>query len=288
MRRWLLIACALSLGQPAPARADGAEFVRDRPFALTLRTGLLHTSDESFDVTWYRPAALGGSAWILHMPRRWLNGLQLYGMAGAEWASLAYREQPMFYQESLSGIHHADVDIDAGVTVGFGGRLSLYDDGRLHVSVFGDGARPLGPSDVTVHALLIDLDGLQVDVAKAVRENASVSFDGRTYRLGLTAGVSFRVSGLRWTPYLTAGWLKYRAEIVFETSDALKETLTAFGVDPGVLAEREIVETNVFLAPGVRLDLTRAWSLEAQALLGRYDGTWVAAGSAGIAWRFGP
>ena len=143
-------------------------------------------------------------------------------------------------------------------------------------------------SDVGVGALLIDLQGFKIDVAKAVREHASVSYEGRTYRVGLTAGVSLRPGRLRWTPYMTFGWLTYRADIRFETNDRLKEALMTFGVDPSVLSDRSVVESNVFFAPGLRLDLSRAWSLEAQGLLGRYDGTWVTAATFGAAWRFGP
>ena len=287
MRRWLFFACALALWPRSEALADDAHGVRDPRFALSLRTGALYTDDDTFEATWYRPATLEGSAWLARAPRRWFDGLQIYGSLGVESASVDYREQPTEYEESLAGIHHADIDVDRGFVLGLGLRGSLYDDGRFRLTGFADASVPAGASDVSVGALLIDLEGLKLDVAKAVRENASVSYAGRTYRLGATAAVGFRSGSLRWTPYVTVGWLRYRAEIGFETNDKLKAALMTFGVDPSVLSERVIVESNVFFAPGVRLDLSRSWSLETQALVGRYDGTWVAAGTVGAAWRFG-
>jgi hypothetical protein len=287
MRKSPFYACVLALGLCAEARADDAHGVRDPRFALSLRAGVLHTDDDTFDATWYRPVTLEGSAWILRGPRRWLNGIQLYGSLGLESADVDYHEQPTDYEEGLAGIHHADISVERVWNLGFGARGSLYDDGRLRVTGFADVGFPTRSSDVEVDALLIDLEGLKIDVAKAVRENAEVSFRGRTYRVGVTAAVSFRAGSLRWTPYMTFGWLRYRAAIGFETNDALKQALMTFGVDPSVLSEREIVESDVFFAPGARLDLSRAWSLETQALLGRYDGTWVAAGTIGVAWRFG-
>jgi len=288
MRRPLLIACALTIGPPPSARADDAHGVDDPRFSLSLRAGILQTDDDAFDATWYRPAILEGSGWILRSPRRWLGGLQLYGMAGLESIDVAYREHPSSYQESLVGIHRADIRVRRGLALGAGARASLYDGGRLRLSAFADLAEPLRASEVEVDALLIDLEGLKIDVAKAVREHASVSYRGRTLRLGLTAAAGFRARGLRWVPYLTFGWLRYDATIAFETNDRLKTALAAFGVDASVLSERAIVESNVFFAPGIRIDLSRSWSLETQALIGRYDGTWVAAGAIGAAWRFGP
>jgi|GEM_PF-2119698 len=287
MRRWLFFACTLAFGTCPEALADDAHGVRDPRFALSLRAGALHTDDDTFAATWYRPATLEASGWTARSKRRWLNGLQAYGSLGLESASVDYREQSSDYQEGLAGIHRADIAVERGGVAGFGARASLYDDGRFRLTGFADAALPIGASDVSVDALLIDLEGLKIDVAKAVRENASVSYAGRTYRLGVTAAAAFRTGSLRWTPYLTFGWLRYRAEIAFETNDKLKEALTTFGVDPAVLSERAIVESNVFFAPGVRLDLNRSWSLETQALVGRYDGTWVAAGTIGAAWRFG-
>jgi len=287
MRKSAFYAGVLALGLCSEARADDAHGVGDPRFALSLRAGILHTDDDTFEATWYRPVTLEGSAWLLRGRRRWLNGIQLYGSLGLESADVDYRERPADYEESLAGIHHADIAVDRGWNLGIGARGSLYDDGRLRVTGFADAGFPLRSSDVEVDALLIDLEGLKIDVAKAVRENAKVSFQGRTYRVGLTAAVSFRAKSLRWTPYVTTGWLRYRATIGFVTNDALKGALMTFGVDPSVLSERAIVESDVFFAPGVRLDLSRAWSLETQALLGRYDGTWVAAGTVGAAWRFG-
>jgi len=287
MRRWFLACFVLGFGA-AEARADDAHGVGDPRFAFSLRAGVLHTDDDLFTATWYRPLTLEGSAWLARSRRRWLNGLQAYGSLGLEWIDVEYHEQPASYDEGLVGIHRADVHVGRGAAFGFGGRVSLYDDGRFRLTGFADVALPAAASDVGVDALIVDLDGLKIDVAKAVRENASVAFTGRTYRLGVTGAFSFRAASLRWTPYVTFGWLRYRAEIAFETNDALKSVLETFGVDPAFLTERSIVESDAFFAPGVRLDLTRSWSLETQALLGRYDGTWVAAATAGAAWRFGP
>ena len=287
MRRRPYFACVLAIGLCSEARADEAHGVRDPQAALSLRAGILHTDDDTFAATWYRPAALEGSLWILRSPRRWLNGFQLYGSAGLESASVDYHEQPTDFQESLVGIHHADIGVDRGWVFGLGARGSFYDDGRFRVTGFADMTAPSRDADVEVGALLIDLDGLKIDVAKAVRENAEVSYGSRTYRVGFTSAVSFRALSLRWTPYVTLGWLRYRADISFETNDALKAALMTFGVDPAVLSERVIVESDAFFAPGLRLDLSRSWSLETQALLGRYGDTWVAAGSIGAAWRFG-
>ncbi|HJV32839.1 MAG TPA: hypothetical protein VJ694_02315 [Patescibacteria group bacterium] len=287
MRRTLIYACVLASALGSEARADDAHGVGDPRFALSLRTGVLHTDDDMFAATWYRPAAFEASAWVLRAPRRWLDGIQLYGSAGLESIDVDYHEAPTEYEEGLAGIHHAGIRVSRGAVLGGGLRVSLYDDGRFRLTGFADAALPYGASDVGVDALLIDVQGLKIDVAKAVRDNASVSYAGRTYRLGLTGAVSFRTGSLRWTPYMTFGWLRYRAEIAFEANDRLKDALATFGVDPSVLSERAIVESDVFFAPGARLDLSRAWSLEAQALVGRYDGTWVAAASAGVAWRFG-
>jgi hypothetical protein len=286
MRRPLLFACALAAHAPAEARSDDAHGVDDPRFALSLRAGILHVDDETFEATWYRPATLEGSAWILRAPRRWLDGFQLYGSVGLESTDVDYRERPGDREESLAGIHHAAVRVERGVAFGFGARVSLYDDGRFRLAAFADLSLPPGASDVEVEALLIDLQGLKIDVAKAVRGNATVDYEGRTFRAGATAAVTLRLGGLRWTPYLTSGWMRYRAEIGFETDDELKDVLTAFGVDHAVLGARVVEESNAFFAPGVRLDLGRAWSLETQALLGRYDGTRVAAGALGAAWRF--
>ena len=287
MRRWLFYA-SFAVLVPAVARADGAESPRDPALAVTLRAGALHTDDATFDATWVRPATLGASGWILRSPRRWLNGLQAYGGLGLEAAWIAYRENPEDYQEGLSGIHRADIAVDAQPSFTLGGRLSLYDDGRFRFLGFGDATFPSDAADVEVGTLLVDLDGLKIDVAKAVRENAEVTFEARTYRLGLTAAATFRGYGRRWTPYLSAGWLRYEATIGFETNPRLDAALVTFGVDPKIFGARTVADSNVFVAPGVRLDLSRAWSLEASALLGRYDGTWVSAGSVGLAWRFGP
>ncbi len=288
MRRPSFFACILATLPSSAAHADDAHAVADPRFSLSLRAGILHTDDAAFDATWYRPAILEGSGWILRSPRRWLNGLQAYGMAGIESVDVDYREDPESYEESLAGIHRAEIEVGRGLVLGIGARVSLYDDGRFRLAAFADAAAPTSASEVGVGTLLIDLQGLKIDVAKAVRENASVTYEGRTYRLGATAAAGFRAWRLRWTPYLTVGWLRYEAAISFETNDALKDALVTFGVDPSVLSERAIVESNVFVAPGLRLDLSRAWSLEAQALVGRYDGTWVAAGALGAAWRFGP
>jgi hypothetical protein len=287
MRPLPFLAGILALGLHAEARADDAHGVDDPRFARSLRAGILHTDDETFEATWYRPATLEASAWILRSPRRFLDGLQVYGSLGAESVDVVYRQRPSDYQEGLVGIHRADIDVERGPVFGAGLRASLYDDGRFRLSGFADLAFQIGTSDVGVDALLIDLEGLKIDVAKAVHENASVSYAGRAYRLGITGAASFRAGSLRWTPYMTLGWLDYRGEIGFETNARLEEALMDFGVDAAVLSDRVVVESNVFFAPGVRLDLSRAWSLETQALIGRYDGTWVAAGTIGAAWRFG-
>ncbi|MEK7545947.1 MAG: hypothetical protein AAB554_02615 [Patescibacteria group bacterium] len=287
MRRPFISACLLALGLRSEAWADDAHGVGDPRAALSMRTGILHTDDDVFGATWYRPVTLEASAWIMRTPRSWMNGLQAYGSLGVESASIDYSERPAYYEEGLAGIHQADIRVGHALALGLGVRGSIFDDGRFRLTGFGDVSLPLGASDVGVDALLIDLEGLKIDVAKAVKQNASVTYEGRTYRLGLTAGASFRAGSLRWTPYLTVGWLRYYAMISFDMNDRLKAALRTFGVDPAVLSERAIVESKVFFAPGARLDLSRSWSLEAQAILGRYDGTWVAAGMAGAAWRFG-
>src|SRR5512135_2795949 len=169
-----LAAFAAALGV-APARADTVQAVSDRAFSLSMRTGVLHTNDGLVDSTWVRPVMLGGTAWIVRARRRYLNGLQFYGMVGLESASMSYSETAAEYEDGLAGIHRADIDIDSGLTYGIGARLSLYDDGRFHVSGFADAALPAGRSKVTVNTLLIDLNGLRIDVAKAVRDDASVT-----------------------------------------------------------------------------------------------------------------
>lgn len=287
MRRRLFFA-SIAILVPTPARGDGAETSRDPALALTFRASALHTDDATFDATWVRPATLGASGWILRSPRRWLNGLQAYGAVGVETAWIAYRENPEDYQEGLSGIHRADIAVAAQASFTLGGRLALYDDGRFRLLGFGDAAFQAGAAGVEVRTLLIDLDGLKIDVAKAVRENAEVTFKASAFRLGFTAAVGFDAGGCRWMPYLSAGWLRYDATLGFTTDPRLDEALRAFGIGSSVFGERVVSNSNPFVAPGVRLDLSRAWSLEASALLGRYDGTWVSAGSVGLAWRFGP
>lgn len=291
MRRTLLaLACAASVfALRRTADADTFQSPRDRRAALTLRSGLVHTSDDLVDATWYRPVMLGGSLWLLRSPRRWFDGLQVYGMLGLESADIAYHEdrEEDVGLEDLYGIHRADIHADLGATFGFGARLSLYDDGRLSVSAFGDAALPSGSSEVEVSSLLVDVGGLKLDVAKAVRENASVTYSGKTYRLGVTVGWSMGSEKRRWTPYLTAGWLSYSAKLAFDVNDRLAQALQTFGIDASVLEPRTVSEDDAFFAPGLRLDFGRSWSLEAQALLGRYDGTWVSAGLIGGAWRFG-
>lgn len=281
-----LAAFAAALGV-APARADTVQALSDRAFSLSMRTGVLHTNDGLVDSTWIRPVMLGGTAWVLRGRRTYLNGLQLYGMVGLESASMSYSETAAEYEDGLAGIHRADIDIAPGLTYGFGARLSLFDNGRFHVSGFADAALPAGRSDVKVHTLLIDLNGLRIDVAKAVRDDAAVTFAGSTIRVGGTAGISLGSGTVRWIPYLSAGWLRYSADIRFGADKKLTDALTRFGVPPDVLNPRLIVEDNPFFAPGVRVDLGRDWSLDAQALFGRYGGTWVAAGLAGASWRFG-
>lgn len=281
-----LAALAAALGS-APARADTVQAVGDRAFSLSMRTGVLHTDDGLVDSTWIRPVMLGGTAWIVRARRNYLNGLQLYGLIGLESASMSYSETPDEYQDGLAGIHRADIDIASGLTFGFGARLSLYDDGRFRLSGFADAALPAGRSKVTVNTLLIDLNGLHIDVAKAVRDDAAVTFSGRTMRVGGTAGVSLGSGWVRWIPYLTVGWLRYSADIRFGADQKITDALKRFGVPPDVLNPRLIAEDNPFFAPGLRIDLGRDWSLDAQALFGRYGGTWVAAGLAGATWRFG-
>lgn len=281
-----LAAFAAALGLE-PARADTVQAVGDRAFSLSMRTGVLHTNDGLVDSTWIRPVMLGGTAWIVRGRRRFLNGLQAYAMIGLESASMTYREEPDTYEDGLAGIHRADIDVETGLTLGFGGRLSLYDDGRFHVTGFADAALPAGRSKVTVNALLIDVNGLRIDVAKAVRDDAAVTFSGRTVRVGVTAGISLGSGTLRWLPYLTVGWLRYTADIRFAADPKLTDALTRFGVPSNVLDPRRIVEDNPFFAPGLRTDIGRDWSLDIQALFGRYGGTWVAAGLAGASWRFG-
>ncbi|HJV33413.1 MAG TPA: hypothetical protein VJ694_05290, partial [Patescibacteria group bacterium] len=256
---FLLAALSATL-MAAPARADTVQAVGDRAFSLSMRAGVLHTDDDLFNSTWVRPAMLGGTAWLVRGRRRWLNGLQAYGLVGLESASISYSESPTDYEDGLSGIYRADIDIATGVTLGFGGRLSFYDDGRFHLSGFADAALPAGSSKVRVNALLIDLNGLRIDVAKAVQDNAEVTFSGRTYRFGGTAGVSLRSHGAVWIPYLTVGWLRYSADIRFGANKKLTDALTRFGVSSDVLNPRRIVEDDPFFAPGVRIDLGRDWS----------------------------
>lgn len=284
---FFLAAFAAALGV-APARADTLQTVEDRTFSLSLSSGILHTNDGQVDSTWIRPIMLGGTAWIVRSRRHWLDGLQVYGLLGLESASMSYSESPAYYDQDLAGIHRADIDIASGPIFGLGARASLYDGGRLHVLGFADVELPYGRSKVDVHALQIDLNGLRIDVAKAVRENAEVTFSGRTYRIGGTIGVSLDSGSLKWIPYLTVGWLRYSADIRFGANQKLKDALTRFGVSSDVLDPRIISEDNPFFAPGVRLDLGRSWSLEAEALFGRYAGTWVAAAQAGATWHFGP
>lgn len=285
----LLALAALAMtSAAATARADTVQSIDDRAFSLSLRSGALYADDGLVASTWWRPAMLGGTAWIVRGHRRWLNGLQAYGFVGIESASMTYGESPTEYEFGFEGIHRADIDVERGWTLGGGARLSIYDGGRFHLSTFADAALPTGRSKVTVHSLLIDLNGLRIDVAKAVQDDADVDFTGRTYRFGATAGLTLGSGPVRWIPYLTVGFLRYRADIRFGADKKLSDALMRFGVAPEILDPRVIVEDNPFFAPGVRLDLGRNWSLDAEALFGRYGGTWVAAGLIGASWRFGP
>ncbi len=288
MRRPILALCVLSLlvSTRRTAEADTPEFADDPRFSLTLHGGILRTQDDQFKATWMRPFALRAGVWLLRSKRHWLNGLQVYGGLNLENLSISYREGAPL-PKGLYGIGNADLSVPLSPVAEIGLRLSLYDNGRWRLAAFGDADLPITEPEAHFDRLEIDDNGNLLTLTTLVRDHSHMTLSGRMLRAGLTGALRFAHGSWQIMPYVTIGWMQYRAQLHLTPDRTLSDLITTLGLDPSTVTSISADASSPFCAPGIRMDITRNWSLDAQALVGRYDGTNVLAVQAGLTWRFG-
>lgn len=290
MRPYAFLAAAALMSAAAPerARADGFHLRDDPRFSAGAHAGIFHLGDSRFDVTWYQLLILD-AAWSPYVrDRSWFPRLELHGSLMIDRADLAYREEPASVSDgNLAGIHRAVVSSPISLSYSAGGRLTLFENRRFHLDLYAEAMRMVRPAEVEPDELAVEVNGLQIDVARAVREYATLTFDWRTARAGLAAGAIVYPWGYRTVPYLTLGLFHYEATFSFEDLDPrLESALVGFGVDPEVVHERGVSKTKFFGTTGVRVDLSRRWSLDVATLVGRVDDAWLYSFQAGgtIRW----
>jgi hypothetical protein len=283
----LIVASALA-AYARNALADPFHLADDPRFSFGLRAGFLHADDGLYEATWIRPLALdAGWSLLTREEELFFSRLEVYGLATLDLARLSYHETPEEADANLVGIHRADIAAEPNLSLGIGGRLTLYGGRRLHLHLYGEVMAMPRPSSVEIGALEIDVGGLRIDVAKAAREHADVSLGWNTESLGLTAAWSFDVPcGRRLTPYASFGLLRYQAVVSFEIDPELTRVLEGFNADPGILRPRTIAQTKPFGTLGARWDLTDGWSLEADTLVGHTGDGWIVSVNAGVVFRF--
>lgn len=270
------------------ARADAFHLKDDKELSVGSKIGFFHVSDSRFDATWTQPVMVDLNYSFATSRRGLFNRLQVYGLVIADFADLSYEEDPFNYSESesLAGIHRAKIHVPLNLTLGAGARITLVEAGDFHLHLLAEYAMTVSPASVDVETLVVDINGLQVDVAPAARKYADVTFDWRTMRVGATAGYILRFGcRRRATPYLTVGAFNYRATFAFEVSPAFEEALRRFQIDPVILEPRTVTATKPYAMIGARIDMSPNWGFDVNFLAGKIDGTWLYSGHAGVTWR---
>ena len=270
------------------ASADPFHLKNDPRFSAGARAGIFHLGDAQFDVTWYQPLILDLSWSPVARDANWFPRFELYGLGMLDQADLAYHEDPGFVTDGgLAGIHRAVLSSPLGLSVAGGGRLTIFENDWLHVDLFGEAMTMARPAEVEPEELAIEVNGLQIDVARAIKEYATLTFDWTTARAGFTVGGIVRPWGHRTVPYLTLGLFHYRATFAFSDLDPrLESALVGFGIDPEVVHERGVSKTKFFATTGARVDLTDHWSLDLGLLVGRVDDAWLYSFQGGAAYRW--
>ncbi len=288
----LALALFFCLGGSRVARAEPLHLLDDPAFAVSLKSGYIYASDSALTANWYRPMMLEFSWAPLRIDRPWFSRVTFYGVLNLEVADFSYAEQPSTVgggSGDLTGIHRAGMQVGPYVTMGGGLRLSVLDLRKWHVDVFCEYVGMLVPADIKVKGLTIDINGLQVDVAKSVQKDAGPTFGWRTITAGATVARSFQPARarVRFTPHLTIGVNEYRAAIAFNVKPALNNALMQLKIDPSVMHERAIDRIQPYIMLGLRTDFSRRWSLDIAAMAGKLSDTVIVSVNAGVTFRFG-
>ena len=105
---------------------------------------------------------------------------------------------------------------------------------------------------------------MSLNIADIANENADLSLKWRMIHAGFTAGLPTKLKGLPFTPYLSFGYLNFKAGVRVKVDDKFLDTLENLGIDPSKLPrEKGVVVNNVAGTLGARLDISRHHALEA-------------------------
>ena len=225
--------------------------------------------------------------------RWWLGRLNLYGSITPETTDLSFRNTPGPLLDKdgnpvLDGngnprtentLTKADLEAGANFSWGAGARLSLFDGSHIHVEAFAEAAGTFGwngarADTVVAHALELDLY-----VTKLVQSEASIRYRWSMQNVGVTIGVPISPNTLsknRLTPFVSAGYTRFSADVDLSLSKSISDELTALGVDVAKVTERRtLAKGSITGRVGARLDFNDRFSLETSAMFAKTDYTTV-------------
>ncbi len=270
----LSIGTGIFTGNSDTSRFGAIEFERIQP--TFLRLGLTFFSnceaftDERDDD---KPAATHD-----RVTRWWLGSLSFYGTITPETTSLAFHAQPQT-DTTVNGLTKADLKAGTDMSGGLGLALSLIDSKHFHVEAYAEAAgtfgwNPARADTVVAHALSLD-----IDVTDIAREHARLRYRWDMENVGLTIGFPIRpntVSKNRLTPYLSAGYTWFNADVDIALDQQITDTLTTLGVDTAKVTERRSIrKSSPTIVVGARLDLKKSFSLAASAMFMKTPSTTV-------------
>ena len=255
-------------------------------FTFGFRSGLFYAADDEFTATWYRPMMLEFDIHLEIPGREWLNRVTVYGLLNLELATFVFSRAPGHEGGGLAGIHRSDMQVGPYLSGGGGLRLSVVEKKRWHLDLFAEAVTMFSSAPISVGAMTIDVSGLQIDVAKTLREHTAPTFLWRTFTYGATVSRDFTVRGRLLKPYVSLGGVSYRSEIVFKIDPALEEALSRVKIDPKVLSPRIDDSTKPFGMLGLKADITPRWTFDVAGMIGRFGQTWIVSVSAGALVNF--
>jgi hypothetical protein len=255
-------------------------------FTFGFGSGLFYAADNEFAATWYRPMMLEFDIHFDIPGRDWLNRVTIYGLLNLELATFDFSRKPGHMGGDLAGIHRSEMLVGPYLTGGGGLRLSVIERKRWHLGLFAEVTTMFSAAPIATDAMVIDVSGLQIDVAKTIRQHTAPTFHWRTITYGATVSRDFTVRGRTVSPYVSLGGVSYRSEIVFKIDPALEDALKRVKIDPKVLAPRIDDQTKPFGVLGVKTEITPRWTFDVASMIGRFGDTWIVSVHAGALINF--
>lgn len=270
--------CALFMNA-GTAQADRIQLPDDPDISLGFGSSAFFGTSSKADFQRIQPIFFRFEYRLFKRPqRKWFNRLNFYCSLTPEFARVSYKGK--LEDETLvdnngdeftvqeDGLERVDLKANMNASGGCGLRQSIYDSKRIHLDFFGEFATSFRKISTTPEAIIVSYAGLSLDVSKTIRDRADLTLSWRMYHAGLTLGYPIDKwkgnKSLRLTPFLIAGYIRFRADINIDIDQELLDDLKRFGIDEDLIPRRERIELNNFTGSvGARLDIGKQHALEA-------------------------